>query len=115
MNNLATCVAQQNPPTEATRHQPTPSRSSLVDNAISWTQKALQLTANIKPPERTEECDIACATATHNLGEFAEMNGNIREARIRYDEAKALAKAIKYNEGVVQADAALARLNTPKV
>lgn len=72
------------------------------------------MTAQVKPPERTEECDTACATATHNLGEFAEMNGNIREARIKYQEAKALAQAIKYDEGVLQADVALNRLAKTK-
>jgi len=25
---------------------------------------------------------MACAVATHNLGEFAEMDGNIAEARV---------------------------------
>jgi hypothetical protein len=40
----------------------------------------------ISPPDRTEECDIGCAVATHNLGEFAEMDGDIREARRRFEE-----------------------------
>ena len=48
--------------------------------------------------------------ATHNLGEFAEMDGNIVEARKRYDEAKSLAKAIGFQEGFINSEDALRRL-----
>jgi hypothetical protein len=41
----------------------------------------LAVAAKIKPPERDDECDLGCAVATHNLGEFAEMDGDIAEAR----------------------------------
>ncbi|KAK4981609.1 hypothetical protein LTR66_009853 [Elasticomyces elasticus] len=108
MNNLATSLAQQlSPPTAGT---PPPSRSSLVDNAQEWAQKALDVAAQIKPPTRDEECDIGCAVATHNLGEFAEMNGQISEARKRYAEAVSIAKAIGFSEGVENGRQGLKRI-----
>jgi hypothetical protein len=48
--------------------------------------------------------------ATHNLGEFAEMDGDIVEARRRYEESMSLAKAMGFQEGIENADAALKRL-----
>ena len=53
---------------------------------------------------------MGCAVATHNLGEFAEMDGDIAEARRRYEEAKGLSKAIGFQEGVVNAGKGLKRL-----
>ncbi|KAI9743940.1 MAG: hypothetical protein M1818_002674 [Claussenomyces sp. TS43310] len=112
MNNLSISLAQQNPPSSpsSTGGPASPSRAALVSNARDWATKALALTARIQPPQRSDECDVACATATHNLGEFAEMAGNVAEARRRYDEARGLAKAIGFTEGLRQADAALRRL-----
>lgn len=71
---------------------------------------ALAVASNIQPPERSEECDVGCAVATHNLGEFAEMDRDIVEARRRYEEARSLARAIGFQEGVVNSEAALKRL-----
>lgn len=79
-----------------------------------WAQKAIELAAGIKPPVRDEECDMACAVATHNLGEFAEMEGKIKEARKWYNEAKSLAKAIGFEEGVQMADEGVKRLKGRK-
>ena len=73
-------------------------------------RQALALAASIEPPDRTEECDQGCVVATHNLGEFAEMDGNITEARERYEEAGSIAHAIGFEEGVVQADEGLKRI-----
>ncbi|KAL3424272.1 TPR domain-containing protein [Phlyctema vagabunda] len=108
MNNLSISLAQQLPP--STPGQAPPSRSALVSNARAWAEKAIAVAAKITPPERTEECDVGCAVATHNLGEFAEMDGDIREARKRYQEARALAKSIGFEDGVENAKAALDRL-----
>lgn len=108
MNNLSISLAQQNPP--PTPGQPPPSRSALVGNARLWAQKALEVAAKIQPPERTEECDLGCAVATHNLGEFAEMDGDIAEARRRYDEARSIAKALGFQEGIRNSEMALRRL-----
>lgn len=66
MNNLAISIAQQNPPQSP--ESKAPSRTTLVENARSWAQKALDLAADIQPPIRDEECDVGCAVALHNLG-----------------------------------------------
>lgn len=108
MNNLSISLAQQDPP--PTPGQPAASRSALVSNARAWAEKSLAVGAKISPPERTEECDQACAVATHNLGEFAEMDGNIAEARKRFEEAKSLARAIDFQEGIFNAEEALKRI-----
>lgn len=108
MNNLSISLAQQNPPRAA--GQAPPSRSALIENARAWATKSIQIATAITPPERTEECDLACAVATHNLAEFAEMDGNIKAARVGYEEAKSLAKVIGFQEGVDNAEKALKRI-----
>jgi hypothetical protein len=108
MNNLSTSLAQTLP---IAASGPPTSRAALIESASSWAKKAIEVTASIQPPERTEECNIGCAVATHNLGEFAEMNGLISEARMRYREAESLAKAVDFQEGVSNAQKALQRLN----
>lgn len=109
MNNLSISLAQQDPP--QTPGQAPVSRPALVANARAWASKAIEIAAGITPPERTEECDVACAVATHNLAEFAEMDGNLAEARLKYEEAKYLAKAIGFPEGVTNAESALRRIS----
>ena len=109
MNNLSICLAQQVPP--PTPNTPPVSRPALVDSARAWALKAIEVGTTIIPPERTEECDVACAVATHNLGEFAEMDGDIAEARRRYDEARSLAKAVGFEEGVANAAEGIKRLD----
>jgi hypothetical protein len=108
VNNLSISLAQQSPP--PTPGQPPVSRDALVSNAKAWADKAVAIAANIAPPDRTEECDVGCAVATHNLGEFAEMVGDIEEARKRFGEAKSLAKAIGFQEGVINAEDGLRRI-----
>lgn len=108
MNNLSISLAQQDPP--AVPGQPIPSRAALISSAKTWAGHALAITSKIQPPERTEECDVGCAVATHNLGEFAEMEGDIAEARRRYQEAMALAKALKFQEGITNSEGALKRI-----
>lgn len=108
MNNLSICLAQQLPPPSP--GDPPPSRAQLVTSARQWAQKAIDTAAHISPPERTDECDIGCAVATHNLAEFAEMDGNISEARERYEEARSIAKGLGYMEGVINATERIRRL-----
>lgn len=120
MNNLASSIAQQSPRAarEAQAYAasrniserptgPAASRESMVESAKAWAQKALDVAAALKPPVRTEECDIGCAVATHNLGEFAEMNKDFAEAKKRYQEAVGLSRAIGFEEGVEQSSARL--------
>jgi len=109
MNNLAAALVQQVVPAEPGR--PPPTRAQLRDSGRAWAQRALQLAAGIAPPERTAECDTGCAVATHNLGEFAEMAGDLVEARDRYEEAMSLANALGFQDGVVAAGEGLRRLD----
>lgn len=123
MNNLASSLAQQSPNAARAAQQyatskeienapvgPPATRQTMVDNATTWAQKALDVAAGIRPPERNEECDLGCAVATHNLGEFAEMNGDFASARKRYDESISLARAIGFQEGVEQSSGRLRKL-----
>lgn len=109
MNNLAASIAQQAPPPEP--GLPPPSHAQLRESGRAWAIRSLELAAKIAPPERNEECDQGCAVATHNLGEFAEMDGNVREARERYEEAYSLAHAIGFEEGRQAAAEGLQRVS----
>jgi tetratricopeptide (TPR) repeat protein len=118
MSNLATSLAQQSPRAareaqafaqsrnvnnqsgSAVASGPMATRESLIEDAQQWAQKALSVARELRPPERTEECDMGCVVAMHNLGEFAEMLGDKNEARRRYEEAVSLAKGIGFVEGV---------------
>ncbi|KAI9823165.1 MAG: hypothetical protein M1832_002608 [Thelocarpon impressellum] len=115
MNNLATSLSQQTPPSPTSPlyepSTPPASRPALVSNARQWAQKALATAAVITPPHRTPECDVGCATATHNLGEFAEMDSDVREARRRYEEAGSLSRAIGYRDGERASNEGLRRLD----
>jgi hypothetical protein len=48
--------------------------------------------------------------ATHNLGEFLEMEGRLEEAQRKYDEAASLAKAVGFADGREHAREALRRI-----
>lgn len=106
MNNLSTSLAQQHIPPGA----PITREQLINDSATKWAQKALKVSGNISPPERTEECDIGCVVATYNLAEFAEILNNKQLARKRYEEARSLAKGLGLNEGVQKAEEGLRRL-----
>ena len=108
MNNLAISLAQSLP--DQALGPPT-SRGILISNARAWAEKALSTTNTLAPPERTEECDVACAVATHNLGEFAEMEGLVEEARRKYVEAESLARVTQFWDGVRNAREGIRRLD----
>ncbi|KAF2036424.1 hypothetical protein EK21DRAFT_52141 [Setomelanomma holmii] len=121
MNNISSCLVQQTPPSSAdaitmstepsnfpiTNKAP---RAMLIDQARQWAIKALAQASTIKPSDRNEECDVGCAVATHNLGEFFEMEGKIKQARQKYEEASSLAKAMGFADGQTNARAGLKRL-----
>lgn len=109
MNNLAMSLASQHP--LRGREAESPSREVLVANAKQWAEKALDVAAGIKPPVRDDECDIACAVALHNLGEFAEMSKNVEAAKRRYKEAVSIARSVGFDEGRENSEAALKRLD----
>lgn len=122
MNNISTCLVQQTPPPNtsnaiALSSAPTdfpitnaPPRAVLIDQARQWATKALAHAAAIPSADKTDECDVGCAVATHNLGEFFEMEGSIKEARQKYEEAASLAKSMGFAEGQTNARAGLKRL-----
>lgn len=124
MNNLASCLAQQSPRaakaaqefaqsqtiSEQSASQPPVTRETMIANAQTWAQKAIDVAGQIKPPQRDEECDMGCAVALHNLGEFAEMRGDLAEARKKFNEAISLAKALGFAEGVENGQARLKEL-----
>jgi tetratricopeptide (TPR) repeat protein len=121
VNNISTCLSQQSPPPTkdalALSSAPTdfpvtnaPPRAVLLDQARQWATKAIAHAAAIPSADKTEECDFGCAVATHNLGEFYEMEGKIKEARQKYEEAAGLAKSLGFKEGQVNARAGLKRL-----
>ncbi|CBX94046.1 hypothetical protein IAQ61_003920 [Plenodomus lingam] len=119
MNNISTCLAQQSPSSQpTTTMSPSPSsfpvttpapRPLLIDQARQWAQKAIAHAETIQPPHRDPECDVACAVATHNLGEFLEMEGKISQARTLYEEAGRLSRKIGFKEGQGNAKAGLQR------
>ncbi|KAK7179977.1 hypothetical protein DPSP01_009855 [Paraphaeosphaeria sporulosa] len=116
MNNISTCLAQQTPPPASLTssspssfpNAPAPPRTALVDQARQWADKALQRAGSIT--DQDEECNVGCAVATHNLGEFYEMEGKIQDARRKYKDAEQLAKKIGFREGQANAKAGIARL-----
>lgn len=126
MNNLASSLAQQSPRAAAAVQQkvasaiiqeaaasstlPT-SREGMIENARTWAEKALAVAAGLSPPERNEECDMGCAVATHNLGEFAEMLGDTSKAEEKYREAISLSRAIGFADGVENSSARLRKLS----
>lgn len=127
MNNLASSLAQQSPraaravqtysqstsipnTSSATAAGPVATREQMVESARLWAQKALDVAKGIQAPERTEECDVGCVVAMHNLGEFAEMGRDVQTARKRYAEAVGLARKIGFREGVENGEERLRKL-----
>ena len=110
VNNLAISLAQQNPPPSLTPNDAPTSAAGHLSDARQWGLRALDLASSIKPPERTEECDEACAVATINLGDFAIMEGDLAEARNRFEEGKSLSKAIGFPDGIGRADESIKEL-----
>ncbi|KAG8624972.1 hypothetical protein KVT40_006723 [Elsinoe batatas] len=108
MNNLSISLAQQSPPSEP--GVAPPSREALVQSAKEWAEKAIRMAGKIEGEERSEECDVGCAVALHNLGEFAEMLGRKGEAAGRYREALAVAKGAGFVDGMKMAREGLRRL-----
>lgn len=108
LNDVATAmVGQVHNPVSANAKQ---SQDQIVEAARQWAQKSLDVGARIQPPIRDEECDVACVVATYNLGEIAELQKKPALAKQRYNEAKALAGGLGFEDGVAMADAALRRL-----
>ncbi|KAI9826682.1 MAG: hypothetical protein M1819_007316 [Sarea resinae] len=105
MNNLSISLAQQtaSSPSSTTPPSSTIEQTNLA-SATAWATKALTLSAAIPADQKTEECDVGCAVAMHNLGEFAERAGKPDEARRWYGDARKTAQACGFQEGVLMAE-----------
>ncbi|CAK7225983.1 hypothetical protein SBRCBS47491_006073 [Sporothrix bragantina] len=127
MNNLAISFAQHpvHPPYEtlvgSVIDKPASGASSApitkeeaqkayYETAQRWAQNAHQHATDTAGDARTAECDQACAVALCNLGDIAALLGNVREASQRFQEARAMSRAMDFDAGVRQAEAGLARL-----
>lgn len=128
MNNLATCLAQQEAPPILPGSKTTP-----LANARAWAKRALAVADSIPPGEDREECDQGCAVAMVNLGQIARMAGGEGggldaeaggggldegdsdgrgegEARRWFEEAMRLSRKIGFEDGVRRADQELKSL-----
>ena len=113
MNNLSISLALQNPP--PTGGVPSPSSASQIDAARTWANRAISVDRALqKSPERTEECDQACAVTQLNLGEFAEMEGSLQEAKRIYEEGMEFSRKVGFQEGVNKGREALRQLDKRK-
>ncbi|KAF2403750.1 hypothetical protein EJ06DRAFT_536124 [Trichodelitschia bisporula] len=114
MNNLAAALSGLPQPSQTQALTPgspkEPQNIDFTSQATLWARKAITLASSIAPPERTEECDMACVAATCNLAEFAELQGRPDEALKLWREAESLAKAIGYEQGLNMCNEALTRL-----
>ncbi|KAK3709131.1 hypothetical protein LTR37_011110 [Vermiconidia calcicola] len=129
MSNLAGSLAQQSPraaraaqsyaqsthiQSAPTASGPVATKEQMIQNAQLWAQKAIDVAAKIRPEQRTEECDVGCVVATHNLGELAEMLGDRDGARTAYGQAVSLARKAGWQEGVENSSARLRELGGTK-
>jgi hypothetical protein len=123
VNEISAALSQQRPGaapllealTIGKSKVPVQTAADLQKQAKQWGEKALAIAQAVQPPERTEECDIACAVTTHNLGELAHMSGDEVTAKRLFQEAKNLSKAIGFEDGVKEASMALARYQPVQV
>lgn len=84
--------------------QPFPEQARL------WLQKSLDLAKTIPPDKYSSECDEGRVAALHNLGELAERENRLHEAKRSYEEAKKIAKGVGFDEGLKGATASLKRV-----
>ncbi|KAF2458576.1 hypothetical protein BDY21DRAFT_385093 [Lineolata rhizophorae] len=113
MNNLSISLAQQSPPPGAISASPywsSPSRETLISQARQWANKSIALAGEIPRTNRSDECDVGCAVALHNLGEFAEMEDRLDEAKRNYEEAQTFAKKIGFGDGIKNSKDGLQRV-----
>jgi tetratricopeptide (TPR) repeat protein len=101
MANLSASLAQQIPP--PLPNEPPASREALVGAAQQWAEKAIEMSKQIGPTDRDDECDVACAVALHHLAGFAERDGRIEDARASYQQSALLSRKIGFDEGWTQA------------
>ncbi|KAJ9310785.1 TPR domain protein [Paecilomyces variotii] len=110
LNNVATAMAgRAQQPIRPSKENPV-TREQLIESAKKWAQMAIDVAAKVQPPVRDEDCDVSCVVATYNLGELAELQDKRDLAEKYYQDAKALAKGIGFDDGIDMADTALKRI-----
>lgn len=110
LNNVATAMAgRAQQPIRPSKENPV-TREQLIESAKKWAQMAIDVAGKVQPPVRDEDCDVSCVVATYNLGELAELQDKRDLAEKYYQDAKALAKGIGFDDGIDMADTALKRI-----
>ncbi|OJJ57653.1 hypothetical protein ASPSYDRAFT_32791 [Aspergillus sydowii CBS 593.65] len=66
---------------------PEAARAQTIDNARQWAAKALEINERIPEAEKDEGCYVSCVHVKYTLGEFAEQQGKLKEARNWYRQA----------------------------
>lgn len=112
MNNLATSLLLQRTP--STPYDPPSDPNALLANARQWAQKALETADAIPLPDKSRECDEGCAVAMYNLGEFANLEGDVREARRWFEKGRESAKGGGFGEGVRRCEEGLRGLKSER-
>ncbi|KAL8660300.1 MAG: hypothetical protein Q9202_006677 [Teloschistes flavicans] len=116
MNNLAASLIMQRTP--STPYDPPTDPAALLASAHAWAQRSYDTakylikttsksssttttTTQQQPKNKApmEECDRACVTALYNLGEIAELQDSLEEAKERYMHAGRIATGIGWEEG----------------
>ncbi|KAF1989755.1 hypothetical protein K402DRAFT_410866 [Aulographum hederae CBS 113979] len=111
MNNLSTSILQQRvPDSHRTPNMPAPSPSETIAQSLSWAKGAIAAANAVEAPHRDVECDSACAVATYNIGELAELTGDVEAAKKKYQEAEAMFQGLKSQIGQNKCSGALQRL-----
>ncbi|KAL8663804.1 MAG: hypothetical protein Q9168_008036 [Polycauliona sp. 1 TL-2023] len=105
MNNLATSLLLQRTP--STPYDPPSDPTALLANARQWAQKALETADAIPVANKSEECGEGCAVAMYNLGEFASLESDVREARRWFEKGRERAKGVGFQEGVMRCEEGL--------
>ncbi|KZT01242.1 uncharacterized protein LAESUDRAFT_664358 [Laetiporus sulphureus 93-53] len=104
MNNLAE-LAIRDEPTATKRKQ-----------AEAWARQGLATIEKTKASARGDEeglmlCEEALAAVLFNLGSLLEMDGDVKQSKELYKQSLEQARNIKMREGVIEAQAALRRLD----
>ena len=87
-----------------------PQLPQTAENARLWSLKAIEVEGTVKPSVRDKECDASCALVHFNLGQLAQMQGKLDEAREYYKKSKRVGQSKDIPYMVETADESLARL-----
>ncbi|KAL4915222.1 hypothetical protein BDW62DRAFT_188902 [Aspergillus aurantiobrunneus] len=66
---------------------PEAARQETVNNARQWAMKSLEMNKSIPDDEKDGGCFVSCVQVKYSLGEFAELQGNLKVAEKWYRQA----------------------------